>query len=163
MSWPVDPLRRIACAVDGSSTSLQAADAAIELAARSDAELVLIHVLDDERLRDFATVMDDDGAGARRRLEQSAERMLGDLAERAGQRQVRCTHRVEEGDPPRAIDDVSRKVGADVILVGKVGRRGVRRWMVGSVTRRLIESTRIPVLVISGPGDRRGSHPGAAP
>lgn len=153
MSWPLDPLRRIVSAVDGSATSLQAAEAAVALAAGSEAELVFLHVLDDERLRDFAAVMEDDGIAARQRLERSADQILAHVAELAERAKVPCKCRLEAGDPPRVIDEVARELAADVILVGKVGRRGVRRWLVGSVTRRLIESTRIPVLVIAGTGE----------
>jgi nucleotide-binding universal stress UspA family protein len=155
MSWPLDPLHRIVAAVDGSATSIEAAEAAIALAARSHAELVLLQVLDEERLRDFAAVMGDDGAGAQERLRQEADRLLAHLAERATRDGVACAGRMETGDPPHVIDEVAREVGADVILVGKIGRRGLQRWMVGSVTRRLIETTRIPVLVISGAAGAR--------
>jgi nucleotide-binding universal stress UspA family protein len=151
VSWPYAPLHRIVCAVDGSETSLRAADAAIALAAPSQAELVFVHVLDDELIRDFATVMDDDGAEARQRLQRSADELLGHVAELAAKADVSVQCRLESGDPPHAVDQVARELGADVIVVGKIGRRGMRKWLVGSVTRRLIESTRIPVLVIAGP------------
>jgi nucleotide-binding universal stress UspA family protein len=158
MSWPLEPLRRIVSAVDGSETSLRAAEAAIALAARSDAELVFVHVLDDELLRDLAAVTNDNGGDARLRLQHNADQILGDLAERAASQGVSCKGRMESGDPPRVIDELARELGADVILVGKVGRRGVRRWLVGSVTRRLIESTHIPVLVLSATNELPERH-----
>lgn len=147
MSWPLESPRRIVSAVDGSETSMRAAEAAIALAARSHAELVFVHVLDDELLRDLAAVTDDDGGDARMRLQRNGDQILGQLAELAERQSVSCKCRMETGDPPRVIDEVAQQLDADLILVGKVGRRGVRKWLVGSVTRRLIESTRIPVLV----------------
>ncbi|MDJ0865755.1 MAG: universal stress protein [Myxococcota bacterium] len=150
MTWPLDPPHRIVAAVDGSSTSLRAADAAIAMAARSDAELVLLHVLDDELLREVEGVVPD-GADARRRLQDDAEEILSHLAGQAAERGVACSLQLAEGDPPREIAAAARELDADLILVGKIGRRGVRRWMIGSVTRRLIESTRIPVVVIAAP------------
>jgi nucleotide-binding universal stress UspA family protein len=152
MTWPAEPLARIVCAVDGSETAHHAAEAAIALAARSHAELVLVHVLDDTLLRDFASVLEQDGSDARRRLEHKAHQLLAELAELARGREVACSARLLTGDPPHAVDAVAREVGADVIVVGKVGQRGVRRWTVGSVTRRLIETTRIPVIVIPRAG-----------
>lgn len=157
MSWPLEPPHRIVSAVDGSETSMQAAEAAIALAARNHAELVFLHVLDDELLRDLAAVTDDDGGDARQRLQRNGDQILGHLARLAAAQGVACKCRTETGDPPRVIDEVAREVGADVILVGKVGRRGVRRWLVGSVTRRLIESTRIPVVVIAATSDERAA------
>jgi len=151
VSWPL--VNRIVCAADGSATAIQAAEAAIALAAASQAEVVFVHVLDDELIRDFASVMDDDGGAARQRLERNAAQILahlGDLAAKAG---VPCKSRLETGDPPRVIDAIARELHADVIVMGKVGQRGLRKWLVGSVTRRLIESTQIPVLVITGTAD----------
>jgi nucleotide-binding universal stress UspA family protein len=161
MSWPDDILHRIACAVDGSETSMRAAETAIALAAASRAELVFIHVLDDDLIRDFATVMENDGDEARQRLRRSADQMLGHVAELAAKAGVSAKCRLETGDPPRTIDAVAREIGADVIVMGKVGHRGVRKWLVGSVTRRLIESTRVPVLVLAGPGEPPRQEPAA--
>ena len=48
------------------------------------------------------------------------------------------------------IDELAREAGADLILVGKVGQRGMRSWFVGSTTRRLVESTTLPIVVIPG-------------
>jgi nucleotide-binding universal stress UspA family protein len=153
VTWPAEPLRRIVCAVDGSETAHGAAEAAIALAARSGAELLFVHVLDETLLRDLKAVLEDDGAEARHRLEVKASELLAHLSELARRHEVGCGVRLVEGDPPYEIDEVAREVDADVIVVGKVGQRGVRRWMVGSVTRRLIESTHVPVVVVPRPGD----------
>jgi len=149
VSWPADPPRRILAAVDGSSTSRKAAEAAIALAAAGSADVVLLHVLDDALLRDLASLTGDRPDAVRQRLERQGDEILRDLCEAAAKREVACTRRMEPGDPPRVIDEVAREIGADAIVVGKVGRRGVRRWMIGSVTRRLIESTHVPVVVIA--------------
>ena len=151
MSWPYALLQRVVCAVDGSETSLRAADTAIALAAASKAELVFVHVLDDELIRDVANVMEDDGIEARQRLQRGAEELLRHVVELAAREEVAAQSRLATGDPPHAIDEAARELGADVIVVGKVGRRGVRKWLIGSVTRRLVESTHIPVLVIASP------------
>lgn len=148
MSWPDDPPRRLLAAIDGSPTSLRAAEAAVAIADRHGADLVLLHVLDEERLRELDALIEAPREGARRRLEQNAERILQAPAELSRRRGVPCTLRIEAGDPPRVIHEVARKIGADLIVVGKVGQRGMRTWFVGSVTRRLIESTGIPVVVI---------------
>jgi nucleotide-binding universal stress UspA family protein len=148
MSWPLEPLQRILCASDGSETSLQAAEAAVALAARTGAEVVFVHVIDDELLRDMGSALPDGTQDARARLEGKGEQILLQLRERAEARAVPCLTRLEQGDPPRTIDEVARELHADAIVVGKIGRHGVRKWLVGSVTRRLIESTQIPVVVI---------------
>jgi nucleotide-binding universal stress UspA family protein len=149
-AWPEKPPRRLLAALDGSGTALRAAEAAAAMAARHRADLVLVHVLDDDRVREIAALLATDEAGAHRRLEENARRVLEAGLELARRHGVPCIARVETGDPPRVIDQLARDLGADLIVVGKVGQRGVRSWFVGSTTRRLIELTHIPVVVIPG-------------
>jgi nucleotide-binding universal stress UspA family protein len=40
---------------------------------------------------------------------------------------------------------------ADLVVMGTQGRRGVARWLLGSVAQRAIEITRLPLLLV-GPG-----------
>jgi nucleotide-binding universal stress UspA family protein len=149
-TWPGEAPRRLLAALDGSATSLRAAEAAVAMAARHGADLVLVHVLDDDRVREIAAALATDESEAHRRLEENAQRVLEPGRELARQREVPCTTRVATGDPPREIDRLACELGVDLIVVGKVGQRGVRSWFIGSTARRLIESTRIPVLVIPG-------------
>jgi nucleotide-binding universal stress UspA family protein len=149
-AWPERPPRRLLAALDGSDTALRAAEAAVAMAARNGAELVLVHVVDDDRVREIAALLGADEAEARRRLEENAQQALAAGLERARRQQVPCSARVETGDPPRVIDQLARELGADLIVVGKVGQRGVRSWFVGSTTRRLIELARLPVVVVPG-------------
>jgi nucleotide-binding universal stress UspA family protein len=149
-AWPEQPPRRLLAALDGSDTALRAAEAAVAMARRHGADLVLVHVLDDDRVREIAALLGSDEADARRRLEEKAQRVLDAGLEIARRHAVSCTGRVAAGDPPRAIDQLATEVGADLVVVGKVGERGVRSWFVGSTTRRLIELTRTPVVVIPG-------------
>ena len=37
----------------------------------------------------------------------------------------------------------------DLIVMGKIGRKGHRRSLVGSVTERVLEASDLPVLVVS--------------
>jgi nucleotide-binding universal stress UspA family protein len=156
MSWPDDPARRVLAALDGSPTALRAARAALAVAARQGADLVLLHVVDDERVREAAALLPGGAEAAAQRLGEQAEALLDGLAGEARERGVTCTRRVVRGDPPRAIDEVAHEVGADLVFVGKVGQRGVRSWFVGSVTRRLIESSRAPVVVVPGVAEDAG-------
>jgi len=156
VTWPADPPRRIVAGVDGSSTSVQAAEAAIALAAAGGAEVILVHVLDDALARDLAALTSDGPEAVRQRLESQGDEILRDLCARAARREVACSRRIESGDPPHVIDEIAREVGADAIVVGKIGRRGVRRWMIGSVTRRLIEITHVPVVVIAAAPEAQG-------
>jgi len=144
-------LRRLVVAIDGSEGSLHAAEHAVSLAAAVGADLVFVYVLDDEVLRELAVAFPDGGGAGAERLEADAQGRLEQPAEWARERGCPCARRVERGDPVERIEAVAEEVGADLIVVGRTGRRGVRRVLLGSVARRLAESSAVPVLVIGCP------------
>ena len=55
---------------------------------------------------------------------------------------------VEYGDPATAVVTVARERKVDAIIMSTHGRSGLRRWLFGSVTRRVLESAPCPVYVI---------------
>jgi nucleotide-binding universal stress UspA family protein len=54
------------------------------------------------------------------------------------------------GPPAKEIVRVARSVGADLVIVGTHGRRGVRRLVLGSVAEEVLRSAPCPVLVVRG-------------
>jgi nucleotide-binding universal stress UspA family protein len=54
--------------------------------------------------------------------------------------------RVEEGDPVRAILRAAR--GADVVVMGTNGRRGLSRMLLGSVCEGVVRLSPVPVLAV---------------
>jgi len=57
---------------------------------------------------------------------------------------------VAEGDPVQHI--LARAAEADLVIMGTHGRRGVKRWMLGSVAEEVVGSQRLPVLVVHDSG-----------
>ncbi len=54
--------------------------------------------------------------------------------------------RVSEGDPVQLI--LEHCDCADLVIMGTHGRRGVQRWMLGSVAEGMIHAAQVPVLVV---------------
>lgn len=46
-----------------------------------------------------------------------------------------------------ALEQIALDVSANLVIVGTHGRKGLERWMLGSVARELLESGRVPLLV----------------
>ena len=55
---------------------------------------------------------------------------------------------VEVGDPRDAIVQTAEKLGADLIVMGTQGRRGLSRVMMGSVAEDVIRQAPCPVLAV---------------
>jgi nucleotide-binding universal stress UspA family protein len=162
-------ITRILVPVDGSECSRYAAEHGVLIAQAYASAVVFLHVVDDQIAGQLAQLEPVDGeARARERLVEQGRIYLRDVARLAVERGVKCEEIVAEGDPCAAICDRAARHQVDLIVMGKIGRRGARRILVGSITRRVIESTALPVLIVAGPpgaacaGDRDSSGGAAA-
>jgi nucleotide-binding universal stress UspA family protein len=59
------------------------------------------------------------------------------------------------GDAATAILETAAAQSADLIVAGTRGLGGIRKWMLGSTTERLLRRTHVPLLAV--PGDGAGS------
>lgn len=57
---------------------------------------------------------------------------------------------VRNGDPRDVILQAAEQVGADLIVMGTHGRRGLSRALLGSVAEMLVRTSPIPVLTVRG-------------
>ena len=139
---------RLLIPVDGSASSLKAARFGLRLAARDDSEVVAVHVVDEESAADLARYADRPVDEILERMRQNGEDYLEQLREIARRQGVRIRGEVRVGIPHRALLKLAAEVGADLIVMGTVGRKGPRRVLVGSVTERVIAQSPVPVLVV---------------
>lgn len=88
----------------------------------------------------------------------SAERLLTELERtRAGELGSRTSTRVVSGTVPGALADHAAASGADLIVMSTHGRTGFARWLMGSVSERLLRVAPCSALVV------RGAVAGGAP
>jgi len=125
----VSVLRRIVllAAVDTSALATQVLTKAAELARRSDAEVVVLHVI---RI--------DDPEGSEQ-LRHQATRILAD---------IRYRFVIANGSVPEEIIRSAQDNDAAEIVIGKRGHRPLDEVLVGSVSQAVLESSAIPVLVV---------------
>ena len=53
-----------------------------------------------------------------------------------------------EGRPSQAIIDMAENDGFDLIVIGSRGLGGITGWILGSTSRRVVDSCTVPVLLI---------------
>lgn len=56
-----------------------------------------------------------------------------------------------QGEPPEVLLATADGTGADLIVLGTYGRRGLRRMLLGSVTAQVVSRSRVDVLVVHRP------------
>jgi len=147
--------KRIAVAVDGSETSSRALKEAIGLARLMDASLLLLHVCEEAPVMWEAEGM---GVipmeGVTEAFVLAGKKLLAKDASRAsGQGIVTETKLVENygGRIGEAISDEARNWGADLLVVGTHGRKGIGHLLLGSVAEGVMRTAAMPVLMVRTP------------
>jgi nucleotide-binding universal stress UspA family protein len=144
----VDAARRPAallCAIDFSSSSRAAADAAVELAAASGGRTTLLHVLVPPRFGPGLLQQDALLGAARREAEGKLEHWIADLRRGAARLEGKV---IAAAAAAEAILETARAGDRDLIVVGTHGRTGMGRAILGSVAERVVRGADRPVLVV---------------
>lgn len=139
--------RQLLIPLDGSESSLQASRYGLRLARREGAAVMAVHVVDEENAADLARYADCPLADVLARMQRSGQSYLEPVRDWARTRGVAFRMEVRVGIPHRVILERAADIGADLIVMGTVGRRGPRRVLIGSVTERVIAHSPVPVLV----------------
>lgn len=142
-------LEKILVATDFSEGSERAIDYAIGLAEKAKAEVVVVHAFGITvlQLPDGAWIPQPEVVA---NLSSVAQQALDSTVAKARARYAPVTGVLRDGDPREEIEAVATSVGADLVVLGTHGRRGVKRWLLGSVSEGVVRASTIPVLVVPG-------------
>jgi nucleotide-binding universal stress UspA family protein len=143
-------IRRILHATDFSPASRHAFDVALAMAKSLNARLTVAYVL-----APVVTVPDQYiDAATLDRLDRQAREWstahLDRLAARAKKAGVKATVVLRDGDPADQIVRTCRATNSDLIVVGTHGRRGLQKFLLGSVAERVVSTAPSPVLTVRG-------------
>ncbi len=140
--------KRILVPTDFSDSARAAARVGVELAQRYGVPLTLLHVF---------------GAGSQayvgidltlttnfvRSVAASARRALNEEAAALSNQGLNISAVLNEGVPWEQILTTAEMTGADLIIMGTHGRRGVARAILGSVAERVVRLSPVPVLTMA--------------
>ncbi len=143
-------MKRILAAVDGSDPALKGVDLAAGLAAKDDAELVLLAVVREipapgldayiraEHIREPATVLPL----------AAADEILSRARTRAARKGAkRVVVEADLGDPATRIIEAARDRKADAIVVGSRGHGRLAGLLTGSVAQKVVSLAPCTVIV----------------
>jgi nucleotide-binding universal stress UspA family protein len=126
-----------------------ALDVAVELARKFDAKLSLLHVY-----QVFAPMPYGDGLlFPIDEIAARARARINELANRTKARHPECAAVVQPGAAWERIVDEAKSSGADLIVMGTHGRRGLSRAVIGSVAEKVVRLSPVPVLTLSAKRD----------
>ncbi len=143
---------RILVGVDGSEHSKKAVKYAASLAAQSNGEVILLHVVNVEPSgQPVIWLTPEVEARDRKYLEElksEGEMLLKEEESWIRDMGIEVSTHIEFGDPAEKIVEVAEKKKVDIIALGVRGMSKWKKLLVGSVSERVIEMSKIPVLVI---------------
>jgi nucleotide-binding universal stress UspA family protein len=136
-------MKRIVVAAKAGADQPWLADAATDLGEELDAEVAVVS-LDGLDLQALSTL-------PRAELAREAEAAANRMAERIAKAGIPVTAEHRSGPVVPGVLVFAEEQEADIIVVGATSRGPVARRVLGTVTARLVERSRRPVLVVTPP------------
>lgn len=137
-------MKKILAAYDGSKESEKAVLTAISLAREFGSSLTVIAVIPEPYL---AEVVEFDRMRIIDTLSKDAKNALAGLRERAtGVARIKTL--IKFGSPAVEILDAAEKIKASLVVTGSHGRHGARRFLLGSVSSKIVDNAPCSVLVV---------------
>ncbi|MFB6155264.1 MAG: universal stress protein [Haloferacaceae archaeon] len=129
---------------DGSRAAEQAIEHAVDIASQYGARIHALYVVDASAYSSLEAgsevVMDA--------LEEEGEEAVDHVAARAAEADVDVETTVIAGAAYRSILRYADDNDIDLIVMGTHGRQGLDRYLLGSVTERIVRTSDVPVLTI---------------
>src|SRR4051812_44509066 len=122
--------RKILVPTDFSPSAAAAADAAVALARRFEAQVTLLHALPLSEYTLFSTgdVVSFDAVALQKAVRASAEKASAAELARLSAAQVALGQATVDGPPPAEICSFAAQKGFDLIVMGSHGRTGISRF-----------------------------------
>ena len=153
--------KKILVAFDGSEPSRNALDHAVNIAVMWKAELTILSVVP----RVMMPVFPDEGFGTapistardmtdyQDKMREIYARSLKEVEDDVKEAfpDLKVSSRLLEGRPSSTVVEEAEKDGIDLIVIGSRGLGGITGWILGSTSRRVVESCTRPVLVVKTP------------
>jgi nucleotide-binding universal stress UspA family protein len=143
---------KVVLAIDDSKFS-EAATKALVAQLPKDTDVCILHVIETLPARyaggEWGYVVDWQQFSAEQR--KHAEAFVSAAAKTLGSAGFKVTTAIEEGDPKSTIIDTATRLTADLIVLGSHGRRGLDRFLLGSVSEGVARYAPCSVLIVRAP------------
>ncbi len=127
---------------DGSDGARSAFEHALELRELYDSTIHLLFVVEPIHTADVATEQ------VLNAMRAEGERSLEELVDGIESDGVDAVTEVRVGTPHRKILEYADEEGMDLIVMGTHGRTGLNRYLLGSVTEKVVRASETPVLTV---------------
>ena len=134
---------------DGGPASAAATDHAVDLAAQVDARLHALYVLDTTAY----PALDAGAETVQSALRAEGQAALDAVSETAAAAGVPVVSELVSATPHNGIIEYATDNDVDLVVMGTHGRTGLDRFLLGSVTERVVRTAETPVLTVRAAED----------
>ena len=136
-------------AVEGSEGSRRAVAHAIERAKASNAELLLVHVID---WSPYSFHTPDELSARHKRREEELTRardvVLAPITKMVEEAGVQSSSEVRHGKGAETLAALAKEQDVAQIIAGRSGESGVSTMLFGSTSSKLVQISSVPVLIV---------------
>lgn len=146
--------KKILVPTDGSIHSNNAARHAIEIACKMNADIIALNVIDNHYL-ELTTqyeIINRLESSFVDNAKDSLNRIPGILTEARIEgkcnKEIQIGTKIREGNPAGEIMRMTNEEGIDLIVMGRSGKTGVNKFLMGSTASKVVRSAHCPVLTV---------------
>jgi len=138
-------MKKILVAHDGSKLSDKALREAVEIALKFGSSLTVLSVVPELYLTELS---DADRAKIMEALTEETKAALERVRKSLAGKSIESKIIMRQGPPAEKIIETAQKMKVDLVVTGSHGRHGARKFLLGSVSSRVVDYSPCPVLVV---------------
>ncbi len=146
--------KKILLPTDGSKNSERAGEYAISHADITGDEIVVLHVIDTDYLNsipqpDIRNDLDKELRADGKKAVDTFKAQLEESQCNGKCQNIEFKVLVKEGKPADTILKTIDEEGIDQVIIGKSGKHGLERYLLGKTSDKVVKAAKVPVNVIS--------------
>lgn len=146
------PPKVVLAATDFSDVSLKAVKEGLRVAQQASAEFHLLHVVDSKDVPEDLISRIPKGSSLRQEINEEATRRLEEFLDSLAVDRTQIQVHLSWGTPWQEIQRISRHQAADLIVIGTVGRSGIKGLLLGNTAEKVLDTCDCSILTVKPDG-----------
>ena len=138
-------MKKILVTHDGSKASDKALKKAAEIAMKFESSITVLSVIPELYLTELA---DMDRQRITQLMTEETQTALEKIRASLSGKSLDVKIILRQGDPAEKILETAKKMKVDLIVTGSHGRHGAKKFLLGSISSRIVDYATCPVLVV---------------
>ena len=139
------PYQKVLIAVDDSEHSMKVAEHGINLSSQLSASIAIVFVIDPAKVNKDA----ESGRLPQEqiaKLKMEADKIINGITKQFNE--CKFERFLPEGKPSEEIVTIASDWGADLIIMGTLGKTGIKRLLLGSTAENTLRLSHTPILIV---------------